>query len=274
MRALAAACLLVGCTAVGGDLDFDEDGFLDHADCDPEDPTVHPGAIDPFGDGIDGDCDGQDGFDGDGDGFHAEDDCDDGDASIHPDAEDLARDLIDQDCDGMDLLLGERDLCAGDRQGELHAWLGGDLEAWEATGDWALAEGLATCEGSCSLRQDYPVIAQCWQISIRFEAGPDCSEVAVDGGVFTSVVVRPDEAPYLFVQDPRSWPGDVQFHRERPQWLAVSNVGDRFYAAVDGVRPAGTILTGTPVPDGDGSLEIRTEGSGCRVDRVHIVSWN
>ncbi|MBN2800760.1 MAG: hypothetical protein JXX28_16585, partial [Deltaproteobacteria bacterium] len=52
--------------------DQDGDGFLARAqggdDCDDADALVFPGASDPFGDGVDGNCDGVDGLDGDGDG--------------------------------------------------------------------------------------------------------------------------------------------------------------------------------------------------------------
>jgi arylsulfatase A-like enzyme len=43
--------------------DFDHDGYasiLGGGDCDDHDPTVHPGAVDLPGDGVDSDCDGQD----------------------------------------------------------------------------------------------------------------------------------------------------------------------------------------------------------------------
>jgi arylsulfatase A-like enzyme len=43
--------------------DFDHDGYasiLGGGDCDDHDPTVHPGALDLPGDGVDSDCDGQD----------------------------------------------------------------------------------------------------------------------------------------------------------------------------------------------------------------------
>ncbi len=49
------------------DFDLDEDGYLDREgcgdgpDCDDSDASVHPGADDPEGDGVDQDCDGDDG---------------------------------------------------------------------------------------------------------------------------------------------------------------------------------------------------------------------
>ena len=40
--------------------DCDRDGFTSEADCDDNDPTIHPGAEDIAGDGIDQDCNGED----------------------------------------------------------------------------------------------------------------------------------------------------------------------------------------------------------------------
>jgi len=95
--------------------DFDGDGFEDAQDCDSEDATIYPGAIDEYGDGIDQDCDecptgDGDGIDRDCDGFPANAseqlkphyDCNDSDPLIHPDATDIPNDLVDQDCDGFD----------------------------------------------------------------------------------------------------------------------------------------------------------------------------
>jgi hypothetical protein len=112
--------------------DADGDGFpsadtsttceirSDHHDCNDGDPATHPGANDPFGDNVDQNCDGHDGFecpsiDQDEDGsrvwqegpdcwvpdeYTAPDhqDCDDQDPEVHPYAADPSKDclLIDQ----------------------------------------------------------------------------------------------------------------------------------------------------------------------------------
>ena len=72
-------------------------------DCDDEDGARRPGAADRFGDGVDQDCDGEDGVDADGDGIASEasggSDCRDNDRDIRPGAPELC-DRVDQDCDG------------------------------------------------------------------------------------------------------------------------------------------------------------------------------
>ena len=84
--------------------DDDADGVAAFLDCDPDDPTVYPGATEVAHDGIDQDCDGVDLLDGDGDGYEGGDgpDCDDTDPDVHPDAEEIWYDGVDQDCDGND----------------------------------------------------------------------------------------------------------------------------------------------------------------------------
>ena len=95
--------------------DSDGDGFTDEdeeAGCASEpgaafDASIHPGASERCGDGVDQDCDGLDlpcdPDDGDQDGVPADLDCDDDDAMVHPGAPEQCGDGVDQDCDGLDL---------------------------------------------------------------------------------------------------------------------------------------------------------------------------
>src|SRR5205814_1506310 len=88
--------------------------------CDDTVAAVHPGVTDPWYDGIDEDCAGNDDFDQDGDGFHPDDppygptqyvvdsgslpggDCDDTEPATFPGAPDAFYDGIDSDCAGGD----------------------------------------------------------------------------------------------------------------------------------------------------------------------------
>lgn len=120
-----------------GDLDCDDPGEIGASmavDCDDSRAQVHPLAEEVPGDGVDGDCDGQEICYGDADrdggrservvgswnlrcsdpGYALVDtpvDCDDADPRIGPFAEERAHDQVDQDCDG-------RELCAVDADGD------------------------------------------------------------------------------------------------------------------------------------------------------------
>ena len=79
--------------------DVDGDGYTCDVDCNDEDPSIHPDAIDVC-DGIDANCDPSDiaETDEDGDGFLACDECDDTNRFIHPDAIDDCTNGVDKNC--------------------------------------------------------------------------------------------------------------------------------------------------------------------------------
>jgi hypothetical protein len=87
--------------------DDDGDGLAEvDGDCDDDDASIHPGATDPWYDGVDQDCAGNDDFDQDGDGYASDayggDDCDDLDATVYVGAVDAWYDGVDSDCAGND----------------------------------------------------------------------------------------------------------------------------------------------------------------------------
>ena len=148
------ALLLLGCPGDNTD-DFDGDGASDATDCAPADPTIGPGFADPWGDGIDSDCDGSDGLDRDGDGFasNAMDtdeqrnrDCDDTSVLTFPGAADAVGDGVDSNCDGTDGVDADGD-------GWASAASGG-VDCDDEDPDLGLArdvdeDGVTDCDGDC-----------------------------------------------------------------------------------------------------------------------------
>jgi Ca2+-binding RTX toxin-like protein len=94
--------------------DSDHDGVDARTDCDDANPSIHPGAADVPGNGVDEDCSGADAAlagtnpgggtatDADHDGASPPLDCDDGNPARHPGAADVPGNGVDEDCSGAD----------------------------------------------------------------------------------------------------------------------------------------------------------------------------
>ncbi|MEZ4237567.1 MAG: MopE-related protein [Myxococcota bacterium] len=111
---LVSGCGTVTDAQIADRLDQDGDGYdaieLGGTDCDDDDATVHPGAVDLPYDGVDAACDGDLGeWDVDGDGYDVDADCDDTRPDVFPGAPDAWYDGVDSDCDGADDCDRDRD---------------------------------------------------------------------------------------------------------------------------------------------------------------------
>ncbi len=80
--------------------DRDGDGTANGADCQPDNPAVHPGAVDIPLNGVDEDCSGADAGspDRDGDGSPNAADCQPDNAAVRPGAKEIPKNGIDDDC--------------------------------------------------------------------------------------------------------------------------------------------------------------------------------
>ncbi len=162
--------------------DADEDGYVYGRDCMDNDASIHEGADDPWYDGIDSNCLGDDDFDQDGDDHRAAAyggmDCDDTDETRFPGALEASGDTVDADCDGLMDRDSDGDgwtegLDCDDNDPSVHpmavdAWYDDIDSDCGGNDDFdADRDGTSTLEGDCDDTDD--------------RVYPDAAEVAGDG---------------------------------------------------------------------------------------------
>jgi hypothetical protein len=115
----AVSNIFPGCNDADGDGFYAETGCGTDRDCNDNDNTINPGAVEVCDDAKDNDCNGLFDIqepvcgavactDNDGDGFYAENncgterDCNDNDFTVNPEAQEVCGNGIDENCDGYD----------------------------------------------------------------------------------------------------------------------------------------------------------------------------
>ena len=216
-------------------LDLDGDGVTAcDGDCDDQDPDRTPGAVDPWGDGFDADCDEVDGVDADGDGVASNGvppDCSDDPldplaASLWPGAVDTVGDGVDQDCDGLDGVDADGDGFASVASG------GADC-----SDDPSDAYAAVTFPGANDLVGN-AIDTDCDGIDGVDDDGDGVASIGSGGGACNDDPTDPEAAS--------TWPG------------APDAVGDGVDQDCDG-------LDGVDA-DGDGVASVATGGSDCDDD--------
>lgn len=194
-------------------LDSDGDGIATcDGDCDDQRASVHPGAIDVSGDGLDNDCDGINGVDRDADGYEdaaaGGSDCDDSEPTVHPGAPEgrdadsdgsIAANGIDDDCDGRidedlsDLDCDDKDPQVGPHRPEAEAPNGVDDDCDGKVDEGTVAydddgDGLSEEDGDCDDgdRRRYPGAKE----------RPDCRDQDCDGEIDEGLTLRQRDDAY------------------------------------------------------------------------------
>ncbi len=180
-----AACLDMGDVPLIPAADDDGDGYNElEGDCDDEDPTRHPAAVE-LCDGADQDCTGvadDDPTDADGDESTLCFDCDDDAAAVHPGAYDVCDEHADNDCDG------EVDDSELDGDGDGVTRCDGDCDDDDpARVDRCTFSGLAVASAhACALGSGGPI---CWGTNARVAPEPVAPPVGIYAGHSTTCTI-------------------------------------------------------------------------------------